>query len=87
MVLTPYWEHAPNLQDKMVGEMFRQRRLELTVQGVEVAEAGRLRIVLDEGYAVDAMPDDSTAGEHWRLFVPRKEDPHFIFTGNGIESE
>jgi hypothetical protein len=52
-----------------------------------VAEAGRLRIVLDEGFAVDVMPDDSTAGGHWRLFVPRKEDPRFIFTGNGIDTE
>ena len=81
------YEHAPNLQDKIVGEMFRERRLELTVLAVDVGNAGSLRIVLDEAFAVDVMPDDSTTGEHWRLFVPRTNEPHFVFTGSGIETE
>jgi hypothetical protein len=81
------WEQEPNLQDKVLSEMFRRLRSELTVLAVEVADAGRLHIVLDEGFAIDVMPDDSTAGEHWRLFVPQKDDPHLVLTGKGIEME
>lgn len=44
-------------------------------------------MLLDEGFSVDVMSDGSTAGEHWRLFVPRENDPHFIFTDKGIETE
>ena len=79
------WEHAPNLQGRIIADLFRQRKLGLTVVSVEVAEAARLHIVLGEGFALDVMPDDSTSGEHWRMFVPGDEQPHFVVTGAGIE--
>ena len=64
----------------IVGEMFRQRSLELTALAVEMG-GDRLHFVLDEGFSVDVMPDDSTAGEHWSRFAPQENDPHFIFAG------
>ena len=79
------WEHAPNLQGRIIADLFRQRKLGLTVVSVEVAEAARLHIVLGEGFALDVTPDDSTSGEHWRMFVPGDEPPHFVVTGAGIE--
>jgi hypothetical protein len=79
------YEHTPNLQDRIIGDLFRQRKLELTVLSVEVAEAARLHIVLDERFALDVMPDDSSSDEHWRLFVPGDDQPHFVVAGAGIE--
>jgi hypothetical protein len=43
--------------------------------------------VLGDGFALDVMPDESTSGDHWRLFVPRSDQPHFIVTGDSIEME
>jgi hypothetical protein len=81
------WEHAPNRQDKVLDDVFRQQKIAPVVQRIEVAEAARLHIALSFGFALDIMPDDSTAGEHWRLFVPRLDEPHFVVTGKGIEIE
>lgn len=81
------WQQTPNLQDKIIGNLFRRDRRELMVQSVEVGAAGRLHAVLDEGFALDVMPDDSLSHEHWRLFVPRSTEPHFVVTGDGVAAE
>jgi len=56
------------------------------VKQVQVGEAGSFSIVLDSEYVLDVFPDDSLSDEHWRIFKPYIEGPHFVVTGKGLET-
>jgi hypothetical protein len=75
-----------NRRDKGIAELFQNGTREFRVRDVEVGEAGAFTIRFDDGYALDVFPDDSLSGEHWRIFRPSADEPHFVVNGEGLES-
>ena len=80
------WEHSPNRRDTRIAELFNNETRKFFVRQVQVRDAGSFAVVLDEGYVLDVFPHDSLPGEHWRLFRPSTDDPHFVMTGKGLET-
>jgi hypothetical protein len=80
------WEQHPNRRDKLLVSLFHDGTRELLVKRVEVGAAGSLHILLSDDFCLDVFPADSLSLEHWRLFVPDNDAPHFVLTGRGIES-
>jgi hypothetical protein len=80
------WERDSTLRDKLLHSLLQDGAQELVVDRVEVYEAGGLHIVFGEGFSMDVLPCDSVSDEHWRLFEPDKDAPHFVVTGRGIET-
>ena len=80
------WNRAPSRRDKLLTSLFENGSREFVVQGIEVRAAGFLHIVLADGLYLDVLPDDSLDHEHWRLFRPGADEPHFVVTGRGIET-
>ena len=58
---------------------------QFSVRQVEVRNAGSFTLFLDDGYALDVFPDDSSSAEYWRLFKPYVDAPHFVVSGKGLE--
>lgn len=61
---------------------------ELIVTSVQAGKFGSVYINFTEGIALEIFPDDSIVDEyceHWRFFRPATDEPHFVFSGNGIE--
>ena len=80
------WEvQGANRRDKRVAELFQNETRQFLARDVEVGEAGSFTIVLDNAYALDVFPDDSLSDEHWRIFKPYVEEPHFVVAGKGLE--
>ncbi len=55
---------------------------------VEVDSLGGLKILMSESYVLEVFPDSSNESEDWefwRLFNRRKDSPHFVVSGNGVE--
>ena len=81
------WDvHGANKRDKRIAELFQNETRQFLVRKVEVGEAGGFTIIFDDGYALDVFPDDSFSDEHWRIFKPSAEEPHFVVTGKGLEN-
>jgi hypothetical protein len=78
------WDHSPNRRDKLMTALFANDR-QFLVRSVNVGAAGRLDILLSDGFCLEILPDDSLLDEHWRLFEPGGHKPHFVLTGNGIK--
>lgn len=79
------WEHSPNRRDTRIAELFQNETREFFVQQVQVGVAGSFSLILDDGYVLDVFPHDSLSSEHWRLFKPSTDEPHFVVTGKGLE--
>jgi len=79
------WEHDPNLHDKLLGSLFENGTREFMVTGVEVGAAGGFNIEIGENLFLEIFPSNSMSDEHWRLFEPRRDKPHFVVTGDGIK--
>jgi hypothetical protein len=75
-----------NRRDKQVEAFFEDGTRPLLVREIRVGEAGSFTIALDFGYALGVFPDDSSADEHWRIFKPYAEEPHFVVTGEGSKA-
>ena len=75
------WDRDPTRLDKLVLELFDQGTKQYVVQRVEVGDAGRFCVVLSSDLSLQVFPDDSLPDEHWRLFIPRAHQPHFVVTG------
>ena len=75
-----------NRRDRGIAELFQNETRQFTVRDVEVDEAGTFTVNFDDNYALDVFPGDSLSAEHWRLFKPSAEEPHFVVTGEGLES-
>ena len=75
-----------NRRDHRIQELFQNETRQFMVREVRAGEAGSFTLILDHGYALDVFPDDSLSGEHWRIFKPSAEEPHFVVTGKGIEN-
>lgn len=54
---------------------------------VEAGLAGAFHLFLGNNVSLEVFPDDSFDGEHWRLFRPYLDEPHFVVNGTGIEGE
>ena len=81
------WDvQGANRRDKGIAELFQNETRQFMVRDVEAGEAGAFTISFDDEYALDVFPDDSLSAEHWRLFRPSAEEPHFVVTGEGLES-
>ncbi|HUO60585.1 MAG TPA: hypothetical protein VMU24_07935 [Candidatus Acidoferrales bacterium] len=74
------------LLDERVQELFQGEARRFAVEKVEAADAGAFCISFSDGYALNVMPDDSSDDEHWRLFKPYTEGPHFVVTGVGLDT-
>ena len=75
------WDRDPNRLDKLLHTLFEEGTKELKVERVEVGDAGRFLAVLSRDFSLEVFPDDSLPLEHWRLFNPYAEQPHFVVTG------
>jgi hypothetical protein len=81
------WEVlGSNRRDKRIAALFQNETQQFLVRQIEVGEAGSFRILLDGDYAPEVFPDDSLSDEHWRIFKPYVEGPHFVVTGKGLET-
>jgi len=75
-----------NRRDARIQELLQNETRQFLVREVQAGEAGSFTLILDDAYALDVFPDDSLSGEHWRIFKPSAEEPHFVVTGKGIEN-
>jgi len=80
------WDHDPNLRDKLLLVLFENAEGGFVVEKVEVGKAGALHLFLSGGLCLDVLPDNSLNQEHWRLFRPGIDEPHFVFTANRVEN-
>jgi hypothetical protein len=69
-----------NRRDKRIADLFQNETRRFLVKQILVGDAGSFTIVLDDEYA-HVFPDDSLSDEHWRIFQPSYELPHFVLTG------
>ena len=72
-------------RDKRIAELFQIETRQFLVKQIQVGEAGSFTIVLNGEYALDGLPDDSMMDEHWRIFQPSSEEPHFVDSGKRAE--
>lgn len=75
-----------NRRDRKIEALFQSETRQFWVREVTVGDAGSFTISLDDGYALEAFPDDSSADEHWRIFKPYSEEAHFVATGEGLQT-
>lgn len=80
------WDRSPNRRDRLLRSLFESNVRGFTVEAVEVRAAGGLQVMLVDGLRLDVLPHDSLNHEHWRLFRPGVDAPHFVLTGSGIEA-
>jgi hypothetical protein len=81
------WDvQGANRRDKRIAELFQNETRQFLVREVEVGAAGEFTIILDGEYALDVFPDNSLSDEHWRIFKPSVEEPHFVVTGKGLRT-
>ena len=71
-------------RDKRIADLFENETRQFVVTKVEVREAASFTLFLEDGYAIDVFPDDSLSHEHWRIFRPYRDEPHFVVSGRGI---
>jgi hypothetical protein len=74
-------------RDKRIAELFQNETRQFVVQQVQVGDAGSFTIILNSDYALDVFPNDSLSNEHWRMFKPSSDEPHFVVSGKGLETQ
>src|SRR6266849_3470580 len=74
-------------RDKRIAELFQNETRQFVVQQVQVGDAGSFTIILDSDYALEVFPNDSLSDEHWRMFKPSSDEPHFLVSGKGLETQ
>jgi len=81
------WDaQGANRRDKRIAELFQNETRQFLVKQVQVGEAGSFTISFDGEYALDVFPDDSLRDEHWRIFQPSSDVPHFVVSGSGLNT-
>jgi hypothetical protein len=81
------WDlQGANRRDKRIADLFQNETRQFLVKQVQVGAAGSFTIILDGDYALDVFPDDSVRDEHWRIFKPSSEAPHFVVSGSGLNA-
>lgn len=81
------WEPpGANRCDERMNQFFAARaQTPVVVESVAGDAVGGFRLMLTDGFALEAFPDTSLEGENWRLFQPDTKDRHFVVTGVGIK--
>ena len=57
------------------------------VQTIHADEFGGFALELNQGHTLSVFPDTSDESECWRFFLHGPDNPHFVMTGVGIESQ
>jgi hypothetical protein len=82
-------KQGANRADERLSTLLHQlAQAPLVVEGVWADATGSIRLTLSHGYALEVFPSDSLQGEyseHWRLFQPSLNQPHYVLTGAGHE--
>ncbi len=68
--------------DSRLTELFENETRQFLTRHIHVGRAGSFSLILDDDYALEVFPDDSSNREHWRLFSPYRDMDHFIFPCN-----
>ncbi|HEV8492919.1 MAG TPA: hypothetical protein VGR76_11640 [Candidatus Angelobacter sp.] len=80
------WDvQGANRCDEVLATLFAGGTKQFVVQRVETRQAGELALLLEGGLTLQIFPNDSLEGEHWRLFRPGSDAPHWVYTGNVLE--
>jgi len=62
------WDRDPNRRDALLHDLFDGGTRAYVVTAAQTGRAGTCGIDFDQGMRLELFPDDSSAGEHWRLF-------------------
>ena len=81
------WDNGPNRRDKLLSLLFEDGKRKFAVRRVDVGNAGSLFIAMEEGMSLEVLPNSSLTGEHWRVFKPRSDERHFVFSGKEVGRE
>jgi hypothetical protein len=73
--------------DSLFKEFFHDSGRQLIVERTEAKRAGAIDIIFRGDVVLEIFPNDSFDEEHWRLFRPGKDGPHFVATGKGVCDE
>jgi hypothetical protein len=82
-------EQGSNRFDERITSFIEGVKEELIVERIDSDELGGLKIFLSESYVLEVFPDSSQDDEYsefWRFFNRKSDTPHFIVSGNGIET-
>jgi hypothetical protein len=80
------WDvQGANRCDEVLAELFAGGAKQYVVVRVQPGHAEELALLLERGLTFQIFPNDSLDGEHWRLFRPGNDEPHWVYTGNGLE--
>jgi hypothetical protein len=80
------WDvQGANRCDEMLAGLFADGAKQYVVVRVQARHAGELALLLEGGLTLQIFPNDSLVGEHWRLFRPGSDAPHWVYAGNGLE--
>jgi len=83
-----HWDvQGANRMDGRLKRLFQNPPEKLNVSGVEAGLAGALQIFFQNEMALEIFPNDSFDEEHWRLFRPYLDEPHFIVKGSSVSSD
>jgi hypothetical protein len=74
------WDRSPNRRGELLNRLFNGNRL-FIVHSTELGPGGSLRIEFENGFLLEAFPDNSLSLEHWRFFSPGDDRSHFIVAG------
>lgn len=87
---------TPSVQQKALEALFTEYDVEtesyinvsdrLVVEQVEADDCGGLNIYLSGDFRLQVFPSGKTA-EHWRLFQPKSDNPHFVMRGEQLAKE
>lgn len=78
------WQKG-NRFDRIVQQLLQPESREFVVRAVQTGGAGSLAVGFENGYTLEIFPHDSESGEHWRFFRPYTDEPHLVFTGEGLQ--
>jgi hypothetical protein len=82
------WDvQGANRLDYLLDEFFHRANRELIVERTEVGRAAAFAIFFRDNFVLEIFPNDSFDEEHWRLFRPYLNEPHFVVTGKSASEE
>lgn len=82
--------HVPgnNRFDERITEFLKAVDGNLVIEEVQVDCLGGLKIWMSNSFVLEVFPDSSDESEDWefwRFFNRRKNSPHFVVSGKGVE--
>lgn len=81
------WDvQGANRRDALGAALFQGGK-EFTVREVNVSAAGAFSLTFGDDVSLEVFPDDSAPEEHWRIFRPALDEPHWVFRSEGLSEE